>query len=824
MTTERLGVQLELDSRAFNRSLNRVRTNLRRFTTATNRTLATTARGLRTASIAAGALAVSIGAAGAGLASFGANFARDMRRAQALTGATAAQIDNLATTLRLAGAEQPIEAATEVLREFGNRLGESLQEGTGAAFDAFQKLNLDVAELNAQFERDQVGAINTIIARVVALDDASRQTFNFEELFGGAGSEFAQLIANLSDYERALLAAQASSNVLVSQEQLDALNMQNAEFTALRKNLSDVATQFSSALAPSITEALRTANTFIRDLDIDPLVTNFRRGAETTFRIIGDAARVTLPRFGTAFTFVQNRLETFGDFFRNNRSSILSFFSSILAAAENFRNRFNITLDFQAIEQGEGNVAGFFERTFNRVREVVQNIIDSDLFQQFLASTEGIRSLIAREFTATLEVITQRLLPALEIFARGFITFIGQLFGTADEVSPLLRTFGLLIEVVIAFTGAFVRGILETLALLFEFSGRLSDAIRFVGNLPILNQIIEGFNNILIFLRDLPDVIQSLIVDIILAFAFPPSLAATGGRILGTFGRFITQWGRRIAGFLPSTVLFVARRIPVAIDDIARILRDRFNRLPMVFQNILRSLGSSIVNAFNNIRTSILSGLARIFGAFSGPAVWLNALRTLNQTVVRFLQGLIQSVQRLATSLPNAFGPILRAIQTFLVNIQSAFTAGLGVGIRSLISFLDNTLGTILRWFDTFSSTFGNAIQEVRSDFEELRQLLDDIRDLFPDIELPELVFGRGRGITVPQPRDQLTGGSPITAMAGVSAGGGIVVNGPLVEVQGDLAEGAERRVAETLTNLERRSGFVSNLATVRVPQGRSAT
>ena len=815
MTTERLAVELELDTRQFNRQLSRTRTSLRNFARSATRSIGVTARGLRTAATAAGALAAGVTAAGAGLAAFSSNYVNDLRRAQALTGQTVQEIEQLTTLLRAAGAENPLEDSIELIREFANRLGEAAQDGTGAAFMAFETLGFSVEDLQSRFAQDSVGTVEFVLARINQLGDRARETFNLEEIFGGQGSQVAQLVNNLSAYERSLIAIQATNRNLISPEQQQAIQQQTLQFGFLRDNVRDLALQFGSALAPGISQALTQANRFIQSIDIDSVVTPFRRGVDLVFSLIGTVARRTLPLFGRSFSFVLNRLEAFGDFFGDNRNTITRFFSRALSAAEGFRNRFITAIDFSGLQQtaGEGSsgIAGFFERTFNSIRNVIRNIIDSDLFQQFLDSTQGIRDLISKEFGATLEVITERLLPALITFAEGFNKFIAQVFGTAEEVSPLLRTFGLLIEVVIAFAGAFIRGILEILAILFEFSGGLLRVISFIGNLPIIRQLFEFFNGILEFLRDLPDVIQSLIVDIILAFIFPPSLAATGGRIAATFGRFITQLGRRIAGFLPTTIQFIALRIPRFIASIGRLLTGAFNSLPGVFQMILGNLGRRLTAIFNQ---SILSLFSRLGTAIPNQIDVL--FSSISDNLARLAEDLIlilaKVIDNIIEALPDILKGIPRAIFDFLIDLADAFTRGLGPGFGFLFKTLDNIISGFLRFFDAFSSTIGNSIQAAREQLDDIKEFFSDLRDSIPGLDfleglsLPSVDFSFGGA------RNQTTPSTPPGAMLRGADNQMLTINGSFIEVQGNLSTEGARELRRGLEDIERNGNFISGL------------
>ena len=202
---------------------------------------------------------------------FSANYANDFRRAQALTGATLDDIRDLSEALRVAGAENPLEATTEIIREFTNRVGEAVQDGTGAANEAFKNLRLDPRQLQQGLEEDLQGTVDLVLDTIRDLDSQALRTFNLEEIFGGAGSEFAQLLLSLNDYERGLLFIQRQNRRVVTQADLDLLREQSAQFRLLRSNLQDFALQAGVAIAPTIINFLEQLNVFIRETDFQPL-------------------------------------------------------------------------------------------------------------------------------------------------------------------------------------------------------------------------------------------------------------------------------------------------------------------------------------------------------------------------------------------------------------------------------------------------------------------------------------------------------------------------------------------------------------------------
>lgn len=85
------------------------------------------------------------------------------------------------------------EQANDTVREFQLRLGEAVTEGSGAAFDALEQLNLDARELLALDVDQQLFRIADALRSL----PSSQRLFFLDEIIGGEGQQFAAIIDNL---------------------------------------------------------------------------------------------------------------------------------------------------------------------------------------------------------------------------------------------------------------------------------------------------------------------------------------------------------------------------------------------------------------------------------------------------------------------------------------------------------------------------------------------------------------------------------------------------------------------------------------------------
>ena len=821
MTLENPVIQPELDVRQLNRSLRRTANRLNRFSRgalrSVDRTSRTLARSLNTAAKSGALLATALTGAGAGLAAFSSNYVNDLRRAQALTGQTTEDIERFTTLLRAAGAENPLEGTTEIVREFANRLGEAAQDGTGAAFTAFQSLGLDVNDLQQRFARDSVGTIESVLARINQLGDNARETFNLEEIFGGQGSEIAQLVNNLTDYERSLIAIQSANRRIISPEQQANIQAQTREFGFLSENVRDLALQFGAQLAPSITDTLAGLNRFTRGIDVESVLLPFRRSIELTFSLLGTVARRTLPLFGRSFSFVLNRLETFGEWFRDNRIPILRFFSDVRARAEQFGLRVSDALS-TAFDVQQEDGAG----VVSRLGSFASAIINSNAVQrlrEFFVSNFGPDSFIGGEVLKTVDVLIELFNALVTRFLPAVLTLISQIFGTAEQANPLLRTLGLTIEIIIGFVLAFVRELGRLLISATDLAAGFLGLLTNISNAPGLRQIIEGLNFVLQRIRDLPDIVRAVIVDIILAFVFPPSLVNSLPRYFARIFRFISF------GFI-SDFIRVFSFIPRAIGNF-------FNRLfPNLQQRIFTNLANGLPTFVEDIIFALVDSVGIVLNFLRNIASRIRGtLNNLGITILGIFDAIARPIERVFPRIANLFRRIGEEINEFIAVIVNAFSPRTGplnniaAEVRELFDLIIAPFrafrDVFARLLETLPVTGGNVVltilETIRDFLQEINDITNDIIDLVPDIDFPDIgipsFLNRNRGVTVPS-------GVPANVMPSAPIG---ATNNQIEINIGTATDSNLRQLKRDLQTIQQDSSFVTNVSGARRIRRRTA-
>ena len=173
------------------------------------------------------------------------------------------EVSNILITANIADPTEALDDAHELVRELSNRVGEAIQDETGAAFTAFQTLGIDVEALRRQLDTEPNIAIFNLIDRIGELDSRAIQTFNLEEIFGGEGSRVAQQWLSINEQQRESIRLAAEQRPVFTEDQVMRLeeyrqslgNVSNA-FGLLSANVLGTVLPALTSVINSVSEAI----------------------------------------------------------------------------------------------------------------------------------------------------------------------------------------------------------------------------------------------------------------------------------------------------------------------------------------------------------------------------------------------------------------------------------------------------------------------------------------------------------------------------------------------------------------------------------------
>ena len=197
-----------------------------------------------------GAFAVGLGAAVAKVTAVEREL-RPMIERSGIAGESLQVLSRAATEL---GSQDGLDGVADSSQELQLRLAEVVQDGTGPAVAAFQKLGLSAEELVAkspeQSFRDTVTALQ-------AVNNEADRKFLADELMGGSSERLAGVLNVTAEEFAALTARISEQSDIISDEGLASAREFGVEWSELKSSLGSVATTIGTGLLPILTNMIR---------------------------------------------------------------------------------------------------------------------------------------------------------------------------------------------------------------------------------------------------------------------------------------------------------------------------------------------------------------------------------------------------------------------------------------------------------------------------------------------------------------------------------------------------------------------------------------
>ncbi|MBD3675605.1 MAG: hypothetical protein HUJ26_19000 [Planctomycetaceae bacterium] len=141
------------------------------------------------------------------------------------------------------------EEFAETMKEMNMRIGEAFAEGGGSAFEAFQQLGLDAAQLQAMGPDKALLAIADAISQV---DSSAQQLQLADKMFGDAGKALLPMLREGSDGINRMRESYVELAGTMSPEDFKAIENANDSTRGLWTSIKSVADQFAAYLAPAV--------------------------------------------------------------------------------------------------------------------------------------------------------------------------------------------------------------------------------------------------------------------------------------------------------------------------------------------------------------------------------------------------------------------------------------------------------------------------------------------------------------------------------------------------------------------------------------------
>ena len=203
-----------------------------------------TPAGLATAAIGA------VTAAIAGSISKVTSLEQELRPMIARSGLTAESLQVLSEAARQLGSEDGLDGVTDGAQELQLRLAEAVQDGTGPAVAAFEKLGLSAQDLINSSPEESLLA--TITALQGVTNEADRK-FLADELMGGASERLSGVLSVNSAEFQALTKNIKENGDIVSNQGVASAKVLNLSMGTLKDSVGSMASELGVALMPAIT-------------------------------------------------------------------------------------------------------------------------------------------------------------------------------------------------------------------------------------------------------------------------------------------------------------------------------------------------------------------------------------------------------------------------------------------------------------------------------------------------------------------------------------------------------------------------------------------
>ena len=223
----------------------------------------------------AGGAAAAIGAVSAavGLAvNRVSNLEKELRPMIARSGLSAESLQVLSEAAKRLGSEDGLDGVTDSSQELQLRLAEAVQDGTGPAVAAFEKLGLSSEELIKKSPEESFLAVITALQGV---NNEADKKFLADELLGGASERLSGVLSVNADEFANLTSNIRENSDIVSNQGIASAQSYNQAMTGLKDALSGTGTAVATAVMPVLTQlitGITTAIPVIRDT-FAPVVT-----------------------------------------------------------------------------------------------------------------------------------------------------------------------------------------------------------------------------------------------------------------------------------------------------------------------------------------------------------------------------------------------------------------------------------------------------------------------------------------------------------------------------------------------------------------------
>ena len=199
------------------------------------------------------------------------------------------------------GSEDGLEGVTDSVQELQLRLAEAVQDGTGPAVAAFEKLGLSSKDLiDASPEESFLATITAI----QGLNNEADKKFLADELLGGASEKLSGIINAESGEFQALTASIRETGDIVSNEAVASAREFNNALGRLGAGVGRVRTQIGTALIPALTSVINvvSGHNQARDQlsDLDQTLFDLRETTGLTSQALDEHLARSIERVGDA--------------------------------------------------------------------------------------------------------------------------------------------------------------------------------------------------------------------------------------------------------------------------------------------------------------------------------------------------------------------------------------------------------------------------------------------------------------------------------------------------------------------------------------------
>ena len=230
---------------------------------------------------------VAMGAAVAASVTKIANLEKELRPMIARSGIAGESLQVLAESAKRAGSEDGLEGVTDGSQELQLRLAELVQDGTGPAGAAFDKLGLSGEDL---IDKSPEEAFLATVTALQGVTSAADKKFLADELMGGSSEKLSGIL-NLTSEEFAALTENVRENAdIVSNEGLES----GRQFNGLMTEMKDVMGKAMTAIGEEFLPIILDLVDAFRDIypEIKPLIDMMGSTLKTAFQTLASLLKI----------------------------------------------------------------------------------------------------------------------------------------------------------------------------------------------------------------------------------------------------------------------------------------------------------------------------------------------------------------------------------------------------------------------------------------------------------------------------------------------------------------------------------------------------